>query len=1129
MRTGTRIEDLLFEWDNFDPKPSVDDLCRDCPELKAELKREIDLLKRVDRYVDASAVDTSAPIVVAPKTLGSYQILDLIGEGGMGRVFRGVNPDDGQVVAIKIPGEGAMSRQALMRFHRERRLHAPLAHPGIVRVFSSGVERTELGMIPFVVMEYVQGRRLDEFIRDHPLELNARVRLLKAICDAVAYAHRNKVIHRDLKPSNILVTVEGQPKIVDFGVAKATEPVGHTAFITETGQRIGTLQYSSPEQVEGRHDQIDCATDVYALGLIAYELLSGRRPYELSSESAFDAVRIIRALEPTRLGLIDRQLRGDLETIVHKALSKASERRYFSAVELAEDVTRYIEHRPIQGRPDSRAYRAVMFCRRYRTTVITTALVFAVLLAGVISATWQARRAISAERARTIQVADMSIERGWRSAADLDSATALLWFAHAMELHQSIAPDSWAVTADRYRIGGVQSHMPTLESLVARDNPQDEIESAENRIDVVNHPDRRGFTVRVFRQKSPSPVVIRYEDETDAPNKRWTSLNWAEVSSDGTKLVTAGKQYSAILFDLTTGHQIGEPLQCQKEVQSASFDPDGRRVVTGGWDSQVRMWDVMTGKPLWIADQFNYVLHVAFSPDGSRIAVASHDGGVWVLDSATGSRACPRMQHAGNATWVAFSPDGRELLSCGDDGCIRRWNSVSGALIGDIIHSPMRTSQAWYSVNGSAITGVCADNGVHGESMGQFSVVAGQLLIPGKARTVATWRLHDRLENIKVIPIGARRGGWGHPTRVSKTGIVTQLLADRSFIRIDVPRLNSSPLVGCWPGNLPAAHECSIGTNYAAVLTTDQRTWIVDLLHAGQIHQLPGSQVISAVISPDDRWAATLQNEGTVAVYGVGTLAELFIARVPDASFLSASQDGRYLIALSKKGALDFVDVGAHKLVSTLRPHEAMIFGINQSPDQSHWLSFSADQTAAVYSMSGDKQPAIFRHQGQVNDANWSPDAKRIVTASQDGTARIWNVNAPGDAPMVLRHSQRVGHALFNPDGRLVVTETSDDHKLHFWDASTGQRIGRITDYLDSYPEPLFVSDPYSIVAWSGTNLDVIPIAFAGRTTEELSLIAETISASHLEPTGQITPLSMKEWSAHWLKYSRIATSESPP
>ena len=349
----------------------------------------------------ASTADAPAP--THPAQIGTYRILDVLGRGGMGIVYRAEQASPRRDVALKVIGRGFVSERLLRRFELEAQTLGRLKHVGIAQIYEAGVNQTALGPQPFFAMELVEGESLDDYSSKQTLDTNAKLELLIRICDAVQYAHQQGVIHRDLKPGNILVTSDGQPKILDFGVARATDAdVRTTTMQTDVGQLIGTLPYMSPEQASGEPDEIDTRSDVYALGVIAYELLSGRVPHDLQGIASLEAARRIREQEPSRLSSIDRTFRGDVETIVQTALEKDKSRRYQSANALADDVKRYLYYEPIAARPPSTWYNLKKFARRNKVVVSGVALLIIVLAAGAFTSTWFWIRATRQEReART--------------------------------------------------------------------------------------------------------------------------------------------------------------------------------------------------------------------------------------------------------------------------------------------------------------------------------------------------------------------------------------------------------------------------------------------------------------------------------------------------------------------------------------------------------------------------------------------------------------------------------------------------------------------------------------------------------------------------------------------------------
>ena len=346
--------------------------------------------------------------------IGSYEITGVLGQGGMGTVYR-ARRADGQFehdVAIKVVRHDLESPAALERLRLERQILARLTHPAIARLIDGGTVSDGVGgETPYFVMELVEGVPITTHCEDRQLPLRERLQLFRAACEAVVHAHQQLVVHRDLKPSNILITSAGQPKLLDFGIAKLLEDQqGRALAQTSTGLHLLTPEYASPEQVRG--EPVTSMADVYSLGTILYELLTGVKAHRFQTRSPAEISRVICTLEATRPSTAvgqgepralraSRQLKGDLDTIVLMALRKDPARRYRSVEQLSEDVSRYLDGMPVRARPDTVGYRSSKFVQRHRIAVAAAALVLATLVGSVIVTTREARaRALEADRAQ---------------------------------------------------------------------------------------------------------------------------------------------------------------------------------------------------------------------------------------------------------------------------------------------------------------------------------------------------------------------------------------------------------------------------------------------------------------------------------------------------------------------------------------------------------------------------------------------------------------------------------------------------------------------------------------------------------------------------------------------------------
>ncbi|HXM39782.1 MAG TPA: serine/threonine-protein kinase [Bryobacteraceae bacterium] len=391
--------------------------CEGDADLQAEVERLLAAHRHDTDLLAGPAIPPENPQRLEGRRVGSYEILREIGQGGMGTVYLAVRADRAfrKQVALKIVRPEAGSQEVLRRFQQEREILATLDHPNIARLLDGG--STEQGL-PYFVMEYVAGEPIDLYCDRHKLNVAARLELFRTVCAAVAYAHRAGIVHRDLKPGNILVTAEGTAKLLDFGIAKVLRAAeDETVYITRSGLHLMTPEYASPEQVRG--EAVTALGDVYSLGVILYELLTGHRPYRMRSRVLHEVVRVICEEPPTRPSTavslpegrtgaggvgpdtvtpelvsrardaspaeLRRQLSGDLDNVLLKSLSKEPVARYRSAAQLDEDVQRHLQGEPVLSRGDTLTYRVGKLLQRYKIWVIFAMAVAAALATGVVT------------------------------------------------------------------------------------------------------------------------------------------------------------------------------------------------------------------------------------------------------------------------------------------------------------------------------------------------------------------------------------------------------------------------------------------------------------------------------------------------------------------------------------------------------------------------------------------------------------------------------------------------------------------------------------------------------------------------------------------------------------------------
>ena len=391
--------------------------CGDDIALRAEVESLLGFQNQARDFIESPAYEIASRILVEQdgeltpgQTLGDYQVLSLLGEGGMGEVYLATDKKLERQVAIKVVKHGVGSASVLHHSRKEEKILAGLNHPNIARLY--GAEVTTSGLAYFV-MEYVDGRRLDQYCREQELSIADRLAIFRKICAAITYAHQNLIVHRDIKPANIRVTADGEPKLLDFGIAKLLDPETSTAGeLTMTFAAVMTPEYASPEQIRG--ENITTATDVYSLGVVLYELLTAQRPYNIKSRNPTEIARVICEYQPARpstavakfeaansdRAIRDRKsLRGDLDNIVLKALRKEPGRRYLSVAQLSDDIRRYLDGRPVSARKDTFNYRAIKFIKRNKLAVGAATVIVLSLIGGIAATAVEARRA-NQQRAR---------------------------------------------------------------------------------------------------------------------------------------------------------------------------------------------------------------------------------------------------------------------------------------------------------------------------------------------------------------------------------------------------------------------------------------------------------------------------------------------------------------------------------------------------------------------------------------------------------------------------------------------------------------------------------------------------------------------------------------------------------
>ena len=606
-------------------------------------------------------ITTSHPQSATPDqraiAIPGYEILGELGRGGMGVVYRARQTKLHRVVALKMILSGAHAGEAdLARFRTEAEAIARLQHPNIVQIHEIGEHEGK----PFFSLEFCAGGALDRKLGGTPLPPKEAARLVETLARAMFVAHQANVIHRDLKPANVLLLTDGTPKITDFGLAKKLDD---TSGQTQSGAIMGTPSYMAPEQAGGKSHEIGPAADVYALGAILYELLTGRPPFKAATP--LDTVLQVVSQEPVPVRRLNPPVPTDLETICHKCLQKDPEKRYASAAALADDLARYSRGEPIAARPAGRAERAWRWCRRNPALAGSLAAVVVALLVGGGVAGWQAWEA-RREAAR----ADLKAEDATREflRAEGKAELARNETARANEETRKAQDAVKALKIQSTEQRRLLDVMRIKEAVTAFDNNL--VEYARDTFGEVAEENRT----------SAWHFMRRYCEGSDftfyGHSNPVTSASW---SPDGRTLATGSWDTTVRLWDAATGRSLKELKGHDVPVTSLAWRSDGRMLASASYENTVRLWDVATGRSLKeLKGHTDSVTSVSWSPDDRILASASKDMTVELWNAATGQRLKTLKGHTGIVTGVSWSPDGRTLASASEDRTVRLWDPATG-------------------------------------------------------------------------------------------------------------------------------------------------------------------------------------------------------------------------------------------------------------------------------------------------------------------------------------------------------------------------------------------------------------------------------------------------------------------
>ena len=965
----------------------------------------------------------------------------------MGVVYEAEQERPRRHVALKLMSSAGLATAAQRRrFEREAQAAADLNHPGVVTIHEFG----EVADQPYFSMELVEGEELGTYVVEHELSVRDKLSLMQRVCEAVAYAHQRGVIHRDLKPANILVREDGQHKVLDFGLAKLTELTAGEALgtLTMDGQVLGTVPYMAPEQTLGQQGEIDVRTDVYALGVILYEVITDALPYDLQTADVLEAMRRIREQEPRRPSTIARAVDDEVETILLKALAKEKERRYQSADALAADIGHYLAGEAIEAKRASAVYQLWKLAHRYRAVLIPVAVALATVLAVAVVAFIRIRserdRAVVAERDAQIAQAETASHRRPAVAAREEEA------------RQRQAAQTVAREAER------ESYYNAIALADAKleDGLYDQVKRL---LWSVTEEHRRWEWGRLMHLCHLDLVTLKWPSGSPPTSVAWTA--------DGGRAATGFRDGTVRIWDADTCEDLLVLRGHEREVGALTFFSEDRRLLTASPDGTVRIWDAETGRELRVlkahppSQQGGVGVFVALNADGSRMAINGPDLTARVWDVASGTELSaleipgerPIRVGLDGYGGVAISPDGKHALTFGADEAVSMWDAATG--------------QELLAFGGHSA--------VIGHPLAAFSP---------DGRRVATF--DEKAVRIWDVATGAELLAWtlpatGRPERGPRHLAFwpdgRRLMAQRFGGPATVWDSETGEQVSVWP-------EGVLGSRWAfpqdgrQVLTEaglrDPKTG--KLLVALQGHE---SFVSSAALSPGGTRVLTASADGTVRIWRAKVSRDVLslgghsglvnsAAFAPDGHFvLTAGYDGTARIWDSNTGE-ELLSLGPPptlgESVDLLDDERGAVLAAAFSPDGRSVATAHTDGKVKVWNATtGREELSLPHHFGSLSaDSSYlafSPDGRRLVTSGSRGEAVVLDAMT-GEELAVLAGHGRARRAAFSPDGGRIVTVqdfagASEDRAPRVWDAETGQELLSLPGHADGTLSAAYSAD----------------------------------------------------------------------
>lgn len=1020
---------------------SVEQLCAHAPHLQAEVRRRLAAIRQVDRFRQAGGSDSSIALPRPGDVIGTYRVVRRLAAGGMGVVYlcRQQHPD--RDVAVKILQPAIAHNRSVRRFAVESQVLGALRHEGIARILEQGTACIDGRDTPFIAMEYVAGRHVDQYVREQQLRPRQILELLARICDAIHYAHCRGIIHRDIKPSNVLVESGGQPVVLDFGIA-CPLPTSTLADLVRTHpSAVGSLSWMSPEQLNGPAEDLDPRTDVYSLCALGYELLTGRLPHELRGLPLGRAVEVVTHQPVTPAGRHNPELAGDIESVIAKGLSRNRSDRYDSAEALAADLRRVLRKEPVQARPMGPIRRSWRWCCRNPQLAAAGCLTTLSLSIGLVISTYFA--AVSHSRAARLDALTRDLQTQVRH-TQTEAARARRAAANSRLAHVSAAvfttPDSAA--------GQLESNIDFPPSLrtsawallrplcerhtgrsVSRDPIASAVESLPCGLRATLNADR---SVRLSRRSDDRP-------ESVLPVRAAVTSRLV-LSPDKRLLAFGAERGTVCLWNLEQNRMQSEFAVADAPATHLQFSDDGNTLAAAGeqsvsvW-SKTAAWDALAA---W--DLPGRCLALQLARDGSTVQVAVSGHTVMTWNAATGQELSSVRCGRGAADRAAFA-----------------------------------ARHPWLAI-------------VRGRRVEVRNTESGDrvALLPrsGKAATAVCFCFEDR---VLAIATGSRIRTFDTESWTQQSAITTC----HDVITELRPSEEERELYSCGAGwetwnlsEFPGRRVCrgdsttefrrlAWDADSRAVRVGDTRGTLGrgETGASGRIRKLGpplGMQVEAIAGSPtSDQWAVAAGSAPVRLLSHTEQELHRFDTGGLRVRTLAFSPGGDHLFAGASDGSLRCWNVTSGQTRFTAAGHSRVTTGVACSPDGRRLASVSEDGTLRLWdAVSGEPLQRVDDHGQGILHVAWSPSGRWLASASRDGTARLRDPRSGETLHVLVTGLTRVTRLAFAPDDGTLITAGG---ALSAWDPLTGQRQWTIRPHR-SVIDLAFAPDGHALATVDGSH-----------------------------------------------------------